>query len=526
MKNVIFYLACTIFSVNSLLLLEPSNYSEAEICVSRFIRQLFNESYAIYYVSDGHDPIIPVDKYNENQYVIVNINKPILGLPNYPRYYIVHVNSAATLSKVKASYKILWELGITNVAIFSYVYKYIYQDDPFHSNNYCGKRSAMLHFFSCKTLKMLNQNRERKYNNCSIDFKTPYKPEDVHSQNVITRFIMNELQNHLKLYVKFINPNSKKHFVGNISFSIENSKCSIYHSNSIYTDHFGWVIFVNKVPSLIILQYAFQKIVWFMIGVTFVLTSFVWLVINKVTTRRFNATKVFTDVWSLTLLGCIRKISDLPSLKTLILLYLWFVIVIHTAFKTNLAKILTVDQYEDSIDNIVDLVNSRRPLCVHQSLIKMHFLKDKPTDPVYTKIKAKITPIDTWEKIWENRTCVYLMYMQDIQILKNRNYQFNYFEDNTLIPYKYSFRISKGYYFKYILDNFIRALVENGISEHVILTNTKKNTYRNKHEMEKEAPKVLTLDNVYGVFVCWAVGIAVSITAFVFEIVSSKCRLP
>ncbi|KAF5286990.1 hypothetical protein FQA39_LY16104 [Lamprigera yunnana] len=539
--------------VNSSLLFKPSNDSQVSICISHFIKRVFIKNYPIYYVSDGHEPIIiPAEKYNENQYVIVNMKKPILGTSNYPRYYIVHVENVKSLTKVldqltstqvwnidsstSAIYliiistrefaevhRVLWDQGLFNAAFYPYKHeKHIYEVNPFYRGNRCGKIINSAIAFTCDLLQYFFQKMFKNYDECLIDFITPYQLEDVRSQNVITRFILKEFQKHLKLKVRFIEYDNTAFLSANTVLFIGNNENSISDSKSMYIDSFGWVIFVNKVPSLVILQYAFDTKVWVMIGITFTLTSLLWLVINKVATKRFSAPKVFIDVLSLTLLGCIPRITDLQSFKTLVLFYLWFIIIIHTAFKTNLAKILTVDQYEHSIDNVDDLANSSLLLCVHQSLIEMHFFEDKPTDPVYTKIKDKITPIETWENIWENRTCAYLMFMQDIQIFKNRNYQFNYFIDNTLTTFKYSFIISEGYQFKYMLDKFINVFVENGISEHVISKNNRNNTHHSKQDINRNEPKVLTLNHVYGVFVFWAVGIAISIIVFGFELLSKK----
>ncbi|KAF5303310.1 hypothetical protein FQA39_LY10049 [Lamprigera yunnana] len=553
MKNVVFHVFCLVLRLNAHLVHDEAiNTSTVEMCLLNFTQQVFKGNHAIYYVSDGREPIIlPAhrDSKSDNQYVIVNMSESILGPFNYPRYYIVQVKDVESLSTVlfqlistqiwnidssitskylimissfelRAAYEVLWDRGITNAAILPYKNKTkIYLNDPFHPGNRCGKMVKVMSVFNCGSLKIFRRSHNRSYEDCLIDFVTPYRHEDIHFQNIITRFILGELQKYLKLQVKFINRNNSERVRGNIVIFIENDDHSIYDSKSICIDHFGWVIFLNKVPTLRLLLCTFETKVWVTIGATFMLTSLTWLVINKVTTKRFGAFNVFTNVWCLTFLGCIPKIGSLLSLKTLVLFYMWFIVVMQTAFKSDLAKILTIEQYEPTIDSVAKLANSNLPLCMPQSLVMMHFLENKTADSTYTKLKTRIVPTETWK----NSNCVHLIYLQDIQILKDNNYKFVYFADDTLTPFKYSFTVSIGYHFKEILDNFVNVFVENGISEYVISINHWKNTRRDKNEMEMDEPKVLTLDNVYGVFVFWAAGIAVSIAVFIFEILGKKC---
>ncbi|KAF5275975.1 hypothetical protein FQA39_LY00771 [Lamprigera yunnana] len=539
-----------LFGFNFLLLPKEENKTVQD-CVSNFVLREFIKGFTIYYVHDSTQSIT-IPHINKNPYVIVNINKPIIGQQQRsPKYYILQTADETSFIKMfsdlqrskiwdfytssKAKFLIiattstnkfdlLWSYDIMQSALFHYGDK-VLTCDPYHKSNQCGQKCINSTWNQCTSKTFYHKSENRSFQNCSINFITLYADDNVQSQNIITRFILEELKKYLGVPINIIDQKNDRPSNGNLELYILDTTFFIsYTTNRIFTDNFGWVTFVNKTPSTLILQYTFERKVWIMIGVTFISISLIWCLIMKFTANKCSVFPSFINVLALTLVGCIPNIPQLRSLKCLLSFYLVFIIIIHAAFKTNLAKILTVDQYDSSLKNLVDLAVSDHAVCTHKRFIDEFFYKIKDADNIYTKLKERIIPINNWNDVLKYRNCTYLMLWQDIHILKNQgNYKMEYFIDNTVTGnMKYSFYFTRDNYLSETLNLLIKRFVENGISEHIISENNRRQYGNQKLKDEKWEPKVLTMDHVYGIFVIWAGGIAISIIVFLVELVSIK----
>ncbi|KAF5280477.1 hypothetical protein FQA39_LY18058 [Lamprigera yunnana] len=284
-------------------------------------------------------------------------------------------------------------------------------------------------------------------------------------------------------------------------------------SSSIFYDNFVWVIPLQKNPSVKTLQYIFEGQVWMMIGAAFLVTLLTWYFLARVAVNGNSVLSTFLGVWSLTLLGCISKLPQPKYLKSLVLFYLLFIIVIQTAFKTNLARVLTVEQYESSIKDIEDLKNSERPLCIYPFINR--FVKtDNDT------IKKRIKNVHTIDDIIIKKDCAYLVLAQYVGYLKH-HVKIHYFTDNSMTgAYECKFSIRKGHFFVKTLNDFIARLEENGILDYEILKNNRKRYP--KSTLKNEELVVLTFEHVSSIFYIWAIGIILSIVVFILEIVNHK----
>ncbi|KAF5275977.1 hypothetical protein FQA39_LY00773 [Lamprigera yunnana] len=523
--------------------------NEYKYCVSNFVLREFTKGFTIYYVHEGTQSIT-IPHINKNPYVIVNIKKPIIGRQHYQKYYILQTADETSFIKMffklqqskiwdfytssKAKFliiattstnmfDILWPRGIMYSTLFHYGDK-VLTCDPYHNSNKCGRKCINSIWNQCTSKTFYHKSENRSFQNCSINFITPYADDNVQSQNIITRFILEELKKYLGVSIKIMDRKNYRSRNGNLQLYLTDTTFFIsYTTNPIFTDNFGWVTFVSKTPSTLILQYTFERNVWIMIGVTFISISLIWCLTIKFTANKWSVFPSFINVLALALVGCMPNIPQPRPLKCLISFYLVFVIIMHAAFKTNLAKILTVDQYDSSIKNLADLSDSDQPVCTHRSFINF-FYAMKDADIIYTKIKKRIRPIDNWNDVLKYRNCTYLMLEQDIYILKNQgNYKMEYFIDNALTSdMKYSFYFTRDNYLSEILNRLIKRFVENGISEHIISENNRRQYGNHTLKDEKWKPKVLTMDHMYGIFVIWAVGIAISIIVFLVEVLSIK----
>ncbi|KAF5300313.1 hypothetical protein FQA39_LY11170 [Lamprigera yunnana] len=535
MKDVLFYALflifnSTAFGFNSLLLDIEENITFQD-CFSNFVLQEFTENFPICYIHDGSK--LPIILHNGNNlYVTVNINQPMKKLKLCSRYYVLQAENEQTL-KLIASKLIIWKrrytssktnvfiiaptskinlkpllnIGVTYITLFNYTNK-IYTCDPYHKLNQCGQTCNYLVEHRCKTSKIHYETANRSFKNCSILFYDDYLNDTVKSQNVITRFILREFENYLGLSIETVNKLSSRFVSASLMLFLIHSDSNVLESDSIFTDSFGWVTFISKVPSTQILQYIFERKVWIFLGITFSSVSLMWCFIIKLTTNKWNVSTSFVNVLALTLVGCVTSIPQIRALKCLTFFYLMFVIVIHGAFKTNLAKLLTADQYNNEIKTLEDLVDSDIAVCTHQSIIAYSFNEIIEEDTIYTKIREKILPIQNDKDILDYINCTYLLLLQDVHALKDYSsgYKFNYFINNRLTgDVKYRFIFFRYNYLSDRLNNFIQCFVENGISEHIISENNRKRYGYGKQKEEKPEPNVLTMHHAYGIFVIWAI---------------------
>ncbi|KAF5300315.1 hypothetical protein FQA39_LY11172 [Lamprigera yunnana] len=530
MKEVEFYALFlifnyTVFGFNPLLLVEEESVPSQD-CVSNFVLREFTENFPIYYIYDGNGSPIILHNDNNTQ-VIVNRRKPMKGLQFYSRYYILQAKNELLLDLIMEMFSI-WNIdtsnftkfliiapisrinlkslrnaGVRNIAFFNYTNK-IYTCDPYHQHNQCGQMCNYLVEHQCNTNKIRYETDNRSFKSCSIHFITPYTNNDVLPQNLITRLILREFANYLGLSINILKKFSPKSIDASLLLFFTHEDGDFHKSDSIFTDSFGWVTFVNKIRPTQILQYIFERKVWILIGVTFFSISIMWCLMVTITTNKRNVSTSFINVLALTLVGCMPSLPQMRPLKCLIFFYLVFVVIIHATFKTNLAQLLTADQYHSRIKSLKDLVDSDMPVCSSQYIIKRYFNQTIKEDSTYTKIQRKMRT----NSISKYGNCTYLMFLQEIHALKHYNgdYKMDYFANNRLTgDLKYRFVVSKHNYFSERLNRFIRRFVENGIPEHIISKNNRKRYGYGKLKEEESQPKVLTMDHAYGIFVIWAV---------------------
>ncbi|KAF5280676.1 hypothetical protein FQA39_LY05324 [Lamprigera yunnana] len=531
MKNVQLYVLFFIFSVvfgfNPLLLPVEEN-NDVQDCVSNFVLQEFTKNRPIYHVHDGSKSLI-IPYVGNNPYIIIDINKPINKAEHYASYYIFQTanrRSFRRMFKKMLKYNI-WDYpnlrdrkcliiasnskGIvplivrfaTYIAVYNYTNE-IYTCNPYHKGNQCGTKCNILTKHQCNTNNKYFETTE-SYPNCSIDLIH----EDYRTLNVVFLFILKEFAHYLGFSLNIIQPNddienSNAEFMVFPGATIDNR----YGMDPFYTLDFGWLTFAKKIPSTRILKYIFEQEVWILIGVTLLSTSLTWCLITKLTTNRWNVETSFTNVLALTLVGCFPNLPQLRPLKCLIVWYLMFIVIIQTAFKTDLAELLTVDQYERSITNLRDLAESDVPLCSQIYVANFHFKNILRDDPVYTKIKNRLFLFKNNSDILEYRNCTYLMVLDDILDVKH----------------KISPKLDEvNNHLSKTLNRFIQRVTENGITQHVTSNvNNKRYAHDKRIEKEESGTKVITMEHVYCSFIIWVVGMALSVIVFIVEIVSQR----
>ncbi|KAF5272655.1 hypothetical protein FQA39_LY07682 [Lamprigera yunnana] len=480
--------------------------SNVPLCVDKLYLNLFTESMKKELV------YIKIIK----RLISIEHGTDILNYRNCTTYTMVANQEKKCLIIASNSEEIVHELdtSATYIAVYNYTNE-IYTCDRYHKGNHCGKQCNVLTKHQCNTNKNYFETTG-SLQNCAVDFYLgPYSNHPI--LNMVLTLILEELTNYLGFSLNIFQPNStNRKPTGDFTVIVVSTILTGYVINPVYTYELGWVTFVNKIPSTKILQYTFEGSVWILIGLTLLLTLLICCLITKLTGNGWNVETSFTNILALTLVGCLSNLPRLRSLKCLILFYLMFVVIIQTAFKTNLARLLTVDQNDKSIDNLKDLADSNVPLCVDKLYLNL-FTESMKKELVYIKIIKRLISIEHGTDILNYRNCTYLMYLEHILALKDTtDFRFNYFMNDGSINVKFSPYFLRGNHLIKTLNRVIQRFDENGITKHII-SKAKKTNFKRIKEEESEA-KVLTMEHVYGIFVIWAVGSALSVMVFLVEI--------
>ncbi|KAF5290943.1 hypothetical protein FQA39_LY14549 [Lamprigera yunnana] len=480
--------------------------------------------------------IVPQD--GENQYVIVNINKPIHLTLRDPGSYILHAENEASLeiltrklqssnmwnvfsspgakyltitstSNVPDTFEILWKNDITRAAVIS-INKHgpeVYTSDPYCEENHCGKYCKVYSTTECSSNRIKLPNMTRSFTNCCALFSNFYEVNS--STGYMTNLILKQFKSNFNLPIAIFDHPKKVNC--SIEFSIVSGGNLEDLSEPIYMDNFCWVTFVQKASSVYVLQYVFDKWVWMMVAAAFLAITLAWCLMLKFCNKKWNIVASLMDVWALSLLGCISNLPKPRSIKCLVLFYLLFITIIQTGFKTNLAQLLTVDRYETSSNNINDLANSNQPLCTSEGFFKKYFNKTVNITNTYLKVKSKINTYPKRRDFLKHKNCISLIPCREVQLLKNL-IKFDYFLDNSLTgSYKFYFKINKRHQFKSYMNTFIKRLEESGIYEYIISNMFPPIKNYKKLKEEETELTVITLEHVYSFYIIWLIGILISI---------------
>ncbi|KAF5285066.1 hypothetical protein FQA39_LY16755 [Lamprigera yunnana] len=430
------------------------------------------------------------------------------------------INSTSSQDS-KGIFEILWRYNIirASVILVNDDYPKIYTSNPYHDGNECGKICRVKSITKCSSESINFQEGKSNFTNCCAIYNNPHDNQDHYEYRMISKMLP-EISNHLKLKIIRSSTNLSR---CPMVFSVEGSY-GFPKQKPIFTLGNGWFSFVYKIPPMKLLKYIINWRLTTFTGTIFTVALVAWIFITKFVTKTYDVSSAAMDVWALTILGCIPKFPKLKYLKILVSLYLWFVIIIHTISKTNLALIFTVDQLDGEINDNFDIINSDRPLCIFDIYYESYF-KENYTDTWYTKIKDQLIVFSHLDGWWSNRSCIYFYGYERIESLRYKsNLNISYFMDNSLSRNsKFVLKINEGYHFKAVFDDFITSFIENGVLQH-LMESMRKEMHGNKYKIKEDSvePRVLTFDYVYGLFVFCALIYILSIVVFVIEIVYNK----
>ncbi|KAF5271331.1 hypothetical protein FQA39_LY08129 [Lamprigera yunnana] len=515
------------------------NNNNYEDCLLGVINQNFKEDETLYFVTSENYTTMPFEKLI-NPYVVVNISKPIELKLKIARNFIILTKNKNTLKKLlsalrnsavwsetqSASGKFLiisstkvpssvfhtvWTERIIDVVVLlpsSRNNHSLYVANPFENGNNCGKTPVAITEQSCSAPLIKS-------------VKIPLKNLGGWT----------ELSNSLNGTLCFDDKDIKE-----VNYSIAISAFFYLHfdlydtSKVIHQIDWLWIAPppIRDFPIETITM-LFQIEVWLLTGFTFVFTIVVWwfAIALKMSSNFSQFCYVSITVISLTLCGTVSSIPKMKILRYIFIIYSTYVVLMHTAFKTNLVYVLTSLGYSGIVTNAKELVDLELPVCCSRTINHKDYLLSYTSDSTtFRKFKKLMTTCECYpncfDVIYDYRNITVLMLKSSYYSLQQHEKRpFQVFIDNSLNnDMKIAFIVRKGHYFIKNLDWMITTLKESGIYQKQM-----KNFYPIvKEDALDETPIPLNMEHMIFTFILLIVGLVLSFIVFIIECVYHKYR--
>ncbi|XP_031355768.1 uncharacterized protein LOC116180077 [Photinus pyralis] len=304
------------------------------------------------------------------------------------------------------------------------------------------------------------------------------------------------------------------------------------YSSPIHKENVVWLVPRAKIiPPMEVIFVTFEKQVWILIVVSFIIVTAAWWFIMSCKQRRWNMGNMaiaMTNLTSLTILGSVAKVPKSAILCCVLITYLVYVIHINCGFTANLINILTQPQYEFQISNLKQLADSNLPIYAPDKFLEFQFHSNVTDCELYTKLKSLTVPI----KSSQEYVMVFLKISKhgNSALVTLEEHLFNMQREfsNELKVYKIidnsiTWRINyfRNHYFGVYFENFIAAITESGIGNEI---------YKNLKEAFLKVPRaeddekvVLTLRHLCFAFALLGLGLSLSMVVFFVELAIAKC---
>ncbi|KAF5271327.1 hypothetical protein FQA39_LY08125 [Lamprigera yunnana] len=371
-------------------LIQKEASSDYENCYLHVIRHNFKEEDTLNFVTSGNADKFLFGLLN-NPYVVVNIENEVLLKLQSARNFIIFAENdlsllnlmtrlknstiwdnlhsskgkfliitfAENLSKV---FEILWQSRIIDIIVLVPSYNTgsntLYMSDPFQDGNQCGNSSSIILNQTCTgCIIKLVEIPVKNLGKCNISFYNFYVqlPPVQH----ILKLILTDLA--LNLNGTFSPYNQARYYNHSIAIcAYFNDK--FYHaekSKVVYRQNWVWItplpVRIFPVETITAL---FRMEVWILTALIFVFTIITWwLALTLKISWDFSKLSLsFIDITSLTLCGTISRIPKTKILCYIFFVYSLYVLLIQTAFKTNLIYELTLPKYSGVLSNAKEII--------------------------------------------------------------------------------------------------------------------------------------------------------------------------
>ncbi|KAF5271333.1 hypothetical protein FQA39_LY08131 [Lamprigera yunnana] len=505
---MMFIIWCVIYSAAAFgahcMVLQISNTNNYEDCLLGVISQNFKEDETLHFVTTESYDIMPFEKFF-NPYVVVDINKPIQLKLKTARNFIILTKNEDSLEKLLTTLRnstvwsetqsargkfiiitftntpsnifyTMWSYKIIDVVVLlpssTNVYT-LYVANPFENGNDCGNAPVTITEQSCsapfiKTVKTPIKN----LGGCKFYFVPSFQALDLFNRTIM--FLLTELVNTLNGTLSL----DDKHNLSEVEYSIAFSAYFYYpgplydNSKVIYQIDWIWVAPspIRDFPIETITMF-FQIEVWLLTGFMFVFTVVVWwfATVLKTSSKFSQFSHVIIIVTSLTLCGTVNSIPKTKILRYMFIIYSVYVVLIQTAFKTNLVYGLT--GYRGIATNAKQVLELDLPLCCSKGDEYRYMASHSADSNTIHKFNKLITKCDCYPfclNVIHDYRNMTLFVPTDYykSLFRDEEKHLQAFFDNSIHnSLKFAFLIKRGHYFIENLNSIIITLEESGIFE-------------------------------------------------------------
>ncbi|KAF5271337.1 hypothetical protein FQA39_LY08135 [Lamprigera yunnana] len=490
-----------------------------EDCLLGIINQNFVEDRTICFINDESYNLTVPNKLS-NPYIVVNIDKNTLLSLKCQHNFVIFTKNLASLTELMRSLmnSVLWStsssprskfLVITDESDLSKIFRklfyyyiidlivmvpsntsnhMVYVSNPFEDGNNCGRYFSVVFKQSCSATTLnLIQIPLKNLGGCPIT----YYRNTVNTVTALRNMVLLVLEELGFRINATIGEQGSKLF-NNIKLTPYYDFVSVTsdYTKIMYRDNWMWLtpspIRVFPIETLVEL---FQSEVWIFTGFTFVLIVIVWwsaVLLKNSTNKLEQFSQVFIDILSLSLPGTINLIPKTKTLCYLLLIYSLYVMVIQTAYKTNLIYVLTLPQYSNRITSSKEIIQQKLPVYALGVIYAIFLKRDSDFKPLLNLCNTHSQCMDS---IYNYRNSVLMMpevvfssiVTKDENSVENK---FNFFIDNHQIGMlPIVFLLQKGHYILANLNKIITELEESGIYHYKY-----KGKYHQKELVEENVP--------------------------------------
>ncbi|KAF5271340.1 hypothetical protein FQA39_LY08138 [Lamprigera yunnana] len=511
MKNIIFCVYVLVLNV-SCIELDVTSIG-FEDCLLGIINQNFVEDRTICFINDESYNLTVPNKLS-NPYIVVNIDKNTLLSLKCQHNFVIFTKNVASLTELMRNLtrSVLWSrsssprskfLVITDESDVSKIFRklfyfyiidlivmvpsntsnhMVYVSNPFEDGNKCGRYFSVFNQSCSATTLNLIRIPLKNLGGCPITYYRNTVDTVTALRNMVL-LVLEELGFRINATVG--EQGSKLFNSIKLTPYYDIASDTLDYTKIMYRDNWMWLtpspIRVFPIETLVEL---FQSEVWI-----FTLIVIVWwsaVLLKNCTNKLAQFSQVFIDIVSLSLLGTINLIPKTKTLCYLLLIYSLYVMVIQTAYKTNLTYVLTLPQYSNKITSSKEIIQQKLPVYAHGVFYAIFQKKNCDFKPLLNLCYNHSTCMDS---IYNYRNSVLLMpevvfssiVTKDENSVENK---FNFFIDNHQIGMlPIVFLLQNGHFILANLNKIITELDESGIFQYKF-----KGNYRAKDLVEENMP--------------------------------------
>ncbi|KAF5283938.1 hypothetical protein FQR65_LT13699 [Abscondita terminalis] len=528
--------------------------NQLQKCVNYVVQQVFKKNETLIHLDDAMHNFFDTTK---NPHIIANLQSNITMFHNYmhnTQNFIIHMGQnsinklfeylfdsalwnliysmeatyiiTTTMQHVNTLYIKFWKLGVSNLIVISYKNEMesstmrVITSDPQAYENNCGKEFVIAVEQSCSSTTPIHiQKTMRKYTRCHITYVTTVKDKLKIFKSQVIPFILNTTAIFLNATFsvrKGTFPIDSFSFVQNVF----RNTLGLLATSAVIHDDFVWVVPTPKqISSMKVLKIIFKNDVWVTILFSYFFTSTVWWLIFKFFDNHYEFSSALLKFCSLTLFGSMQQAPSILTLRLIFIIYIFYSIIIQTAFTSNLSKILTVPQYESAIGTVQELSDSNVTIIILEDFYNTYFVNERVDDTLYTKLKSKMTIIslEDFNKVLlyetTNHDFAYLCEKELIEMLP-KHFKIYKIDDNTLTGNIDIVLVANyGSNFVKPVNKIINMLYESGLHANFLKNVGERRTQYasvGSQEIAVYYKVVLTLKHLISVFALWITGCSFS----------------